>query len=60
MELTPGVNLVYRFELRKVPSPLKFEIIYKNMSALQSNLEVYMSTFDKNPSGTSCEVKFLS
>jgi hypothetical protein len=62
IELTPGGGtLIYRFELRKVPSPLKFDIQYRGgIKAHFSNLECYLSTHEKNPSHASHEIKFLA
>jgi hypothetical protein len=52
---------VYRFELKKVTSPLKFDIEYRGVvKAPQSNLEVFLSTTHKNPSSQHNEIKFMS
>lgn len=49
IELSKGVILFYRMEIKDVPSPLKFEITYFDMEASKSNLDIFVSTTDQSP-----------
>jgi hypothetical protein len=44
IELSKGVILFYRMEIKDAPSPLKFDITYFDMKADKSNLDIFVST----------------
>lgn len=60
IQLTKGVKLYYRFQLKGLPSPLMFDIKYNDVPAEQSNMEMYLSTTHKTPNKEGHELRFLS
>ena len=59
IELSKGVILFYRMEIKDVPSPLKFDITYFDMKANKSNLDIFVSTTDQSPNYQNHQLRYF-
>ena len=50
-------SLYYRIDIKGVPSPLKCQIIYSNIEAKSSSLDIYFSGVSKQPNYSEHEVR---
>lgn len=60
IELSEGVILFYRMDIKDVPSPLRFDITHRETKANESNWDIYVSTTDESPNSQHHQLRYSS